>query len=634
MTTRIDYVKGGVKIVCDTSIIPAPKPKSAWPIPVFSGTDHSFLSITPVAMDQYSRSGLQIDSVSYLPGSLNASWTLFWTAYQGTPPSTLAWNQVTVKPPADGLTAYTVSIFLNQVLPDATFLAYLRRVEAGKTYTYATITATTPSDSTWTEIQNILSDGILSKGTEKLKMQADWARVLNDYQQTVEQATLVFNNNSGNGGGWDTITGFPSQDIIGAGEGQHLRNAMMMLWDVRSYWADASVDSDVSNIPSLYNGAHAYPGGPYYPYGSDPNVGPTLLERWSNWFNALIDLQININYRIHPPPMDWALNTFFYPINYLDVYGGAVRKSLNEPGPIKGIKGTGVTSSNVDNYTAWEFIANFGASGFDITGISQTTTDPSGPAYYPGAKVINTANGKLWTRDSGTGWTYVMLDTVASVSVGQHFLYTEYWDGEVPMGGHAYAVPGTNVYLREVAASLIDPTKFRVINVQGFENYGAEFRLGDSYPATGGGIYNIVYDTASYGEGGAPKRIIALLIGATATAKQLGMIKQGTNVSIATDGTLSVSPGTGLGSVTNVSADVTTPLSIINPTTTPIITMTQASRTTGGWLSAYDYGRLMDLLSTGTTAIDGGSATSTDSRTIDGGTATSTDTITHDGGTA
>lgn len=154
MSTGVTYTKNGTRIQCDTSVLPRPRPKMTWPIPVFSGTALSLLSMTLVAVAQTDRRGVQIESTpATLPGTSAASWTLFWMAYQGSAPASPTWNAVPVQWPA-------VSLLLDNVMPAASVVAYLQRVEAGQTYNYAQIQLTTPDDPSQTQNALAVSDQI------------------------------------------------------------------------------------------------------------------------------------------------------------------------------------------------------------------------------------------------------------------------------------------------------------------------------------------------------------------------------------------------------------------------------------------------------------------------------------------
>ena len=202
-----------------------------------------------------------------------------------------------------------------------------------------------------------------------------------------------------------------------------------------------------------------------------------------------------------------------------------------------------------------------------------------------------------------------------------------------------YVAYGTNVYLRQVAVALDDPTRFRMTALQGFEAYAAEFRLGDTFPSTDGGQWNLqkdpAYPAGTPGGVGVPDRVWAVKLGGVATTKTPGVIKGSASVQIASDGTATVAPGVGLGTVTQVTADPATPLSVVNTNTTPMITMPVVSRTQSGWLSAADYALIMDTISgvLGGVTIHGGTAAAPFTDTMGSGSPSSTETTHYIGGT-
>lgn len=140
MSTSTKYVLGGTVIQCDTSKRPRPRPRLSYPIPVFAGTDHSLLVLQLQAIGNTGRCGVLVTSaVSPLPGGGSGQWTLFWVAFQGQEPTSPTWKAVTV-------TGAALSLLLSEVMPASTFVAYLQRVEAGQTYTYARATISIPRD--------------------------------------------------------------------------------------------------------------------------------------------------------------------------------------------------------------------------------------------------------------------------------------------------------------------------------------------------------------------------------------------------------------------------------------------------------------------------------------------------------
>lgn len=158
MSTSVSYVKGGTVISCSSSTLPRPRPEAAWPVPAFDSTSLSLLSLTLVPVAQTGRSGVQVQSTPVaLPGNASASWTLRWIAYQGSAPANPTWHSVPVTWPG-------VNLLLDNVMPSATLVAYLQRVEAGQTYTYAQISIATPTDPTQANISSAAAIGASALG--------------------------------------------------------------------------------------------------------------------------------------------------------------------------------------------------------------------------------------------------------------------------------------------------------------------------------------------------------------------------------------------------------------------------------------------------------------------------------------
>ena len=203
MGTKVSYVKGGTLIQCSTSSLPRPRPKLAWPIPSFPATGQSFLQLTLQAIGGSGTSAVLVTTPAALPGNSvppmafmivggsAATWTLFWTSYQGSPPASLAWNSVPV--PSAGLGSGLLLTPPN----NSVVLCYLQRVEAGQTYTYTQVSITTPLDPTQgtiTGIQTTLammaSDGILSV-SEKPAAIADYTGLSGQVTALRAQATAI-----------------------------------------------------------------------------------------------------------------------------------------------------------------------------------------------------------------------------------------------------------------------------------------------------------------------------------------------------------------------------------------------------------------------------------------------------------
>jgi len=141
MATKVGYVKNGIQIECDTSTYPAPRPKAAWPMPLFPCTESSLLQLSLYAVSGQNTSGIQVQSTGVLPGSSSAQWSLFHQYYQGTPAS--------LPFPEFGY-ANVVGGILNQTFPapmaNATHNFWLQRDDGGRITFFPLSTITTPQD--------------------------------------------------------------------------------------------------------------------------------------------------------------------------------------------------------------------------------------------------------------------------------------------------------------------------------------------------------------------------------------------------------------------------------------------------------------------------------------------------------
>ena len=85
MSSDVTYIKGGIKIQCDTSLFPAPRPQTAFPVPSFPSVQTSLLALALVAVANQAASGIQVTPAGTLPGGSTATWVLYHQAYQGAP---------------------------------------------------------------------------------------------------------------------------------------------------------------------------------------------------------------------------------------------------------------------------------------------------------------------------------------------------------------------------------------------------------------------------------------------------------------------------------------------------------------------------------------------------------------------
>ena len=148
MSTTVNYTKGGIKVQCDVSLYPAPRPQAAYPIPHFPNADSSLLSLTLFAVANQAASGIQVAPSGTLPGGPSAVWTLFHQAYQGTP-SPLP------TPDALALTVVNgafVALQFPNAMNGATHNFWLMSVDGTKTTVFPLSEITTPADPTQVNI--------------------------------------------------------------------------------------------------------------------------------------------------------------------------------------------------------------------------------------------------------------------------------------------------------------------------------------------------------------------------------------------------------------------------------------------------------------------------------------------------
>lgn len=311
MATGVNYTKSGTVIQCSTSVLPRPRPQLAYPVPVFSGTENSFLVLTLETIAETSRSGVRVTTPVTLPGSALGTWTLCWTAYQGTAPTAISWNRVPFSWADSAATNRpALHLLVDSVMPSATFVAYLERVEAGQTSSYAHASLTTPEDTTLAVIGAILSDGWISQGTEKLTLQRDWTVAQSEHAALLLQAARVFNNTLGTG---DVALEAVAYDA-----------AYQAISAIASLWADSTVSTDVSAVT------------------------PSVKTRWENYDTERADLLALITYRLNPPRLTFAVNTGIIPPHPMDLI----------PGEMKG----GYPTDPTNNWTSAQFAQAFGVA--------------------------------------------------------------------------------------------------------------------------------------------------------------------------------------------------------------------------------------------------------------------------------
>lgn len=179
MATRLDISKTGIRLVCEVSAHPRPRPRGAWPVPDFPpAAGNSMLSVTLEAIPGASRKGIRVTSApEKLPGGSDAVWSLHHAAYQGDAPETLPWVSQTVSAPK-------FSLLIPDPMPKAFHRFRLRRVEGGQTVDYPEATIATPDDP-WMplSLEGILVDDLIS-AAEKAAFKAYYDAII------AEQASL------------------------------------------------------------------------------------------------------------------------------------------------------------------------------------------------------------------------------------------------------------------------------------------------------------------------------------------------------------------------------------------------------------------------------------------------------------
>ena len=145
MSTNVSYIKGGVKLQCNVSSYPAPRPQGAWPIPAFADAESSLIGLTLVAASGSAISNILVQSTGPLPGSTSASWTVSDQAYQGTAPNPLP---VAQSIPVILSSGQNLTFTIINPMAGATHNVWLTRIDAGKVTVFPCSTITTPADPT------------------------------------------------------------------------------------------------------------------------------------------------------------------------------------------------------------------------------------------------------------------------------------------------------------------------------------------------------------------------------------------------------------------------------------------------------------------------------------------------------
>ncbi len=441
MSTSVSYVKGGTKILCSSSVLPRPRPQLAWPVPGFSGTDESFLCLTLQGITGSGAAGVLVTTPTALPGGPTAAWTLYWTSYQEVvvvvDPTIIPPLDPVVVPPPDS--AWNSQVVPNAGLGDGLLLTppngsqvscYLVRIEAGQTFRYATISTTTPIDTTLLDIEHILSDGWITEGSEKTQMQGLWTVAQADYTRLYAQASAIFNNTLGTGG-----AALEANDLVAT---------YAALDAVKANWAVSTVSTDVSKIT------------------------PSVSSRWTAWMNATAALTVEITYRGRGISQVVAASTPASPWGLF----------IHEPGA------------------------------------TTTITD------YSSAELISAG----------------VYSVIKSSYVGKYFLYGSNFNYEGGSGINHF------VHLFQLRVSYNNAARYHLESLKGYRNYYRTYHSGDSFgSAYGGGRFVVNEDEDT---GAVSFSYVAQI--AAPTGPGIGGVKQGTGLTIATDGTISLNAATAL----------------------------------------------------------------------------------------
>lgn len=150
MSTEQSNVRGGIKIRCNTSQFPAPRPRGASPIPAFQDAESSHLNLSLMGVVGSYISDIQVNT-GPLPGGSACSWTLSDQCYPtGTTPDPLP-NPIVYPVTLQGDDTLTFTV--HQPLAGADHNIWLTRTDAaGKVTVFPSSPITTPPDLTKTNV--------------------------------------------------------------------------------------------------------------------------------------------------------------------------------------------------------------------------------------------------------------------------------------------------------------------------------------------------------------------------------------------------------------------------------------------------------------------------------------------------
>ena len=252
MTTRIEWSKLGLKLICETSKRPVPKTSQAFPLPDFGTGADPFIQAVTEFVATSGKTGIRVtNKVSGIP-TTPGKWFLQHTAYVGTAPAILSWDSTPITPP-------TLNLLFDAPLPEATHRFRLLCQSGAFPYLretiYAEASVISAADEILAALEDIGNDGILS-ATEKPAVIIDYNKAVSDYASITAKATAAGVSSSAATVAFNALQTY----ILGLNP---------------TY-------SDTSQNTTLYSNIG----------GKTPPECWTLT--WTNWFAAYLDLMIKL----------------------------------------------------------------------------------------------------------------------------------------------------------------------------------------------------------------------------------------------------------------------------------------------------------------------------------------------------
>ena len=205
MASTPKYIKGGIQIQCNTSLFPAPRPRSLFAVPAFHDACASLITPTLVAILDSGAAGINVVSTGPLPGATTASWTLYDQCWQGDTPENLP---IPLAYPVVLNATNSLNYTISYPLANATHTLWLVRIEAGKTFTYPSSSLTTPIDTTQSNLTTLLKQ-IDALDNNNILSPSQKAQVITDYNGLMGQITYLRTEATSAG-----VTTFPTQTTL------------------------------------------------------------------------------------------------------------------------------------------------------------------------------------------------------------------------------------------------------------------------------------------------------------------------------------------------------------------------------------------------------------------------------------